>query len=151
MTSSSDSNDNQRIIVEITDEWTQTVVNKVIECKLNTLEAAEKCNIIPVNVNLILGQLLSQFSLMPELNLAYGELFSNKGLTFNAIQFDNKLPKDFSEEEFIRKSLKENCRAIPLTAITSRGNDFFCYVCPFPHGSTFVTENRTGSRRSWKW
>ena len=128
MTSSSDSNDNQRIIVEITDEWTQTVVNKVIECKLNTLEAAEKCNIIPVNVNLILGQLLSQFSLMPELNLAYGELFSNKGLTFNAIQFDNKLPKDFSEEEFIRKSLKENCRAIPLTAITSRGNDFFCYA-----------------------
>ena len=78
MTSAEESADNQIIIVEVEDNWTLNLVNKIITHK----ERLGKCNIIPVPVNRILGQILSQFSIMPELNTVYSELFSNKGAEF---------------------------------------------------------------------
>ncbi len=116
ITAAEDSSDNQKIIVEITDDWTDDLVKKIIACK----QVREKCNIIPVRVNQILGQLLSQFSLMPELNLVYKELFSNKGSAIFTEPFEIMEGKDF-----IPEYLREHRRAIPLTYMM--GDDGLAY------------------------
>ena len=110
--------DNQRIIVEITDDWTGELVDKIIERK----QVAGKCNIVPIRVNQLLGQLLAQICIMPELNLAYRELFSNKGATF---QVEERQVED--EEEYISGYLQNHLHAIPLTGMQSDGKDFFFY------------------------
>lgn len=111
------SDDDQKIIVEITDDWTWELVGKIIRSK----QVDGKCNIVPVRINRVLGQLLSQFSLMPELNLAYQELFSNRGATFYAVE--SKLQKD---EEYIPTYLSSNKHAIPLTFM-KYGKGAYCY------------------------
>lgn len=112
------SNDNQRIVVEITDEWTKELVERIIKCK----QVEGKCNIIPVDINNILGQILSQFSLMPELNYAYRELFSNKGDTFYA-QESSMAP----DTEFIPEYLKNHVNAIPLTHMISSNEKSYAF------------------------
>lgn len=111
--------DDQKIIVEIEDDWTYDIVAKIIERK----ERDEKCHIVPVRVNQVLGQILSQFSLMPELNLCYSELFSNKGDTF--YPYPHEL---VSDSEFISKTLSSNRRVIPLTIMNSRGKNYAYYA-----------------------
>ena len=114
------SDDNQRIVVEITDEWTRDLVERIIECK----QVDGKCNIIPVDINKILGQILSQFSLMPELNYAYRELFSNKGATFYAEE-SPMIP----DNEFIPEYFKNHKNAIPLThMVNSDGKSYTYYT-----------------------
>ena len=81
ITGADDSDDGQKIIVEISDGWTEELVKRIIKNKKLQQDNA-KSNIVPVPVNQILGQILAQFSLMPELNLAYRDLFSNKGSSF---------------------------------------------------------------------
>lgn len=115
ITSASSSYDNQKIIVEITDNWTLELVNKIIACK----QVQGKCNIIPVKVNQILGQILSQFSLMPELNFVYKEMFSNKGAAFFTEAFPPREGQDF-----VREYLKEHKHAIPLTYMMSGGQPY---------------------------
>ena len=66
--------DNQKVVVEIENEWTGDLVDKIIQAKLNL----DKCRVVPFRVHTVMGQLLSQFSLMPELNRVYSSLFSNK-------------------------------------------------------------------------
>ena len=117
ITSADYSNDNQRIVVEITDDWTRDLVNKIIDCK----QVDSKCNIIPVEINKILGQILSQFSLMPELNYVYRELFSNKGATF----FTKESTME-PDTEFIPRYLSNHKYAIPLTHMV--GNDSKSYA-----------------------
>lgn len=112
LTSKADSDDNQKIIVEITDNWTKELVGKIIKRK----QVDGKCNIIPVDVNHILGQILSQFSLMPELNLVYKELFSNKGAAF----FTEPFPV-IENVDFVTKYLSTHMHAIPLTHMESGG------------------------------
>lgn len=90
LTSAEDSDDKQKIIVEVEDDWTLSLVQTIISHK----ERGGKCNIVPVSVNRILGQILSQFSIMPELNLVYSELFSNKGAAF----YDEEINEDASTE-----------------------------------------------------
>ena len=114
--SAEDSADDQKIIVEVSDDWTGELVNRIISYK----QVEGKCSIVPVCVNRILGQLLSQFSLMPELNLAYRELFSNKGASFFA--------EDFSPDDnlaFISDYLDKHRYAIPLSGISDRKKYFF--------------------------
>ena len=119
ITSAQDSDDNQKIIVEISDEWTQDVVDKIIAYK----QVKGKCNIVPVRINQILGQILSQFSLMPELNLAYKELFSNKGVAFYA-----KEQRVFDDNSFITSYLKNHCNAIPLSSLETDEKTYFYYA-----------------------
>ena len=115
ITSAAESNDNQKIIVEIMDDWTHELIKKIIKCK----EVKEKCNIIPVQINKILGQILSQFSLMPELNMVYKELFSNKGAAF----FTE--PYEIDQEcDFVPTYLENHNRAIPLTHMISDGKAY---------------------------
>lgn len=78
ITSSQESDDDQKIIVEISDPWTEKLVEKIIHYK----QVRGKCNIVPIRVHEVLGRILSQFCLMPELNKVYTELFSNQGTTF---------------------------------------------------------------------
>ena len=118
ITSAEYSDDDQKIIVEITDDWTFDLVKKIIRCK----QVDGKCNIVPVAVNKILGQILSQFSLMPELNLAYRELFSNKGATFYADQTGLS-----DDRELIKGSLANNRHSIPLTVMKYKDGKSYAY------------------------
>ncbi len=111
--------DNQKIIVEISDDWTWELVQRIISYK----QVQGKCNIVPVRVNQVLGQILSQFSLMPELNLVYKELFSNKGATFFV---EEKKVSD--ESGYITEYLKNHRSAIPLTTLNSGDKDYFVYA-----------------------
>lgn len=118
ITAAQSSADNQKIIVEVTDDWTAELIDKIIKCK----QVDGKCNIVPVRVNQILGHILSQFSLMPELNLAYRELFSNKGATFYTEE-----QRTLDERKYIDEYLKEHRYAIPLTSMDSDGKPYFYY------------------------
>lgn len=106
------SDDDQKIVVEVEDDWTLELVNKIAAHK----QVDGKCNIIPVSVNRILGRLLSQFSLMPELNLAYKELFSNKGMTFYSKPYEGT-----DEAAFAAEYMRTHNSAIPLCLMRSGG------------------------------
>lgn len=119
ITAAESSFDNQRIIVEITDEWTGDLVNKIIKAKENK----GKCNIVPVVVNQVLGQILSQFCLMPELNDAYSELFSSKG-----VEFYTKAQEFEDEKQFIEKHFKNHNHSIPITVMKKDGKNHAYFV-----------------------
>ena len=119
ITSADYSLDHQKIIVEISDDWTWELVQRIIGYK----QVAGKCNIVPVRVNQVLGQILSQFSLMPELNLIYKELFSNKGTTFYV---EEKSVSD--ENAYITQYLANHIESIPLTTLSSGQKNYFVYA-----------------------
>lgn len=119
ITASTYSRDDQKIIVEITDPWTAALVDRIITYK----QREGKCNIVPVHINSVLGQLLSQFSLMPELNSVYRELFSNKGATFYS-----RRQEDRDEVAFSREYLKEHRYGIPLAIMENDGKNYCYYV-----------------------
>ena len=119
ITSSEFSEDNQRIIVEVTDDWTWNLVQKIIRSK----QVDGKCNIVPVRVNQILGELMAQFSLMPELNSIYNELLSNKGATFFTAPC-----KDSDELSYIKSSLNGNFHVVPLTVQSEKDRNYCYYM-----------------------
>jgi hypothetical protein len=113
ITAAESSLDDQRIIVEVTDVWTLDIVNKIIEAK----QVSQKCKIIPVRINQVLGQILSQFCIMPELNAVYSELFSNKGAEF----YSEKEERYEGETQFIESYLKGHNHALPITVRDEKG------------------------------
>ncbi len=119
ITSDESSANDQKIIVEITDSWTLELVNKIIEAK----QVKGKCNIIPVKVNEVLGQILSQFCLMPELNSVYSELFSNRGAEFHSERHPEQDEITFATEYF-----KHHNHALPITTMRSAGESYAFYV-----------------------
>ncbi|MBQ8682906.1 MAG: hypothetical protein IJ518_00135 [Clostridia bacterium] len=119
ITAAAYSADKQKIIVEITDDWTAELVDKIIAYK----QVEGKCNIVPVRVNQVLGHILSQFSLMPELNLAYRELFSNKGAAF----FAEEQPAE-EEINYLRQYLATHTCALPLTFMESHNQSYAYYA-----------------------
>jgi len=119
ITADESSADNQKIVVEITDAWTLELVQKIIEAK----QVDGKCNIIPVKVNEVLGQILSQFCLMPELNSAYSELFSNRGAEFHSVE------QPYQEEiDFAKKYFANHNHALPITTMKKGDSSFAFYV-----------------------
>ncbi len=135
ITAAQSSADNQKIIVEVTDDWTADLIDKIIKYK----QVEGKCNIVPVRVNQILGHILSQISLMPELNLAYRELFSNKGAAFYTE--DHTVT---SEREYIAEYLRNHRHAIPLTAMDSEGKQYFYYSAGSQKDITKTSEVKDG-------
>lgn len=118
MTADEDSADNQKIIVEVEDAWTEALVNQIISHKAGK-EKQQKCVIVPIPVNKVLGQILSQFSIMPELNTVYSELFSNRGAEF--FFRPHEWRDDVAED--MRKYMATHHHAIPLTLLeTASGN-----------------------------
>lgn len=120
LTANEQSADEQKIIVEIEDDWTFELVQKIMGQKENL----KKCNIIPVSVNRILGQMLSQFSIMPELNAVYSELFSNKG----AAIYSTKADSSSSESDLVSQTLQKNSNIVPLTKMHTRLGEYFYWV-----------------------
>lgn len=120
ITSRSTSNDDQKIVVEVENNWTGALVRKIINAK----QKLGKCRVVPFQVHNVMGQLLSQFSLMPELNLVYRELFSNKGASFYAM----KQEKPADPLRFVDFYLEHHRRAVPLTFITDHQTETdYCY------------------------
>ncbi len=118
ITSGEDSADAQTIIVEVEDNWTAMLVDRIIAHK----EKMSKCHIIPIYVNKVLGQILSQFSIMPELNTVYSELFSNRGAEF----FYQKHAWENDVAAATEQYLMTHRHAIPLTIMkTASGNHAF--------------------------
>ena len=109
ITAAEESADDQQIVVEVDDDWTLSLVNKIIEHKAHR----GKCTIVPIAVNRVLGQILSQFTIMPELNAVYSTLFSNKGAAF----FARSEPEAKDEAAFIEQYLATNRTAVPLTVM----------------------------------
>ena len=106
LTGAASSRDDQNIIVEITDDWTMKQVSQIIDFK----QVHGKCNITPININTVLGQILSQFTVIPELNSVYSELFSNYGASIYAT------PEGTVNESAISEFMGSHCYAIPLTS-----------------------------------
>ena len=120
--SASESADNQKVVVEVENEWTGDLVDKIIQAK----QRLDKCRVVPFRVHTVMGQLLSQFSLMPELNTVYSGVFSNKGTSFFAREQarpDNSI--DFSEDY-----LNTHRKALPLLFIRDdvTRQDYFYYM-----------------------
>ena len=120
ITAAETSADNQKIVVEVEDDWTAKLVERIIAHKENL----GKCNIVPVRVNKVLGQILSQFSIMPELNQVYSELFSNKGAAFYAMP----LPKDRDADSYCQTFLRDHHHAVPLSALETKLGRYCFYM-----------------------
>lgn len=102
------------VIVEIMDARTGKLVEDLIESRM----PLSGFHIVPMYINQISGQILSQFSLIPELSSVYGELFSNKGATiYSRIQEKNGDHRELLREEIVQFTdyLKDHVRAIPLS------------------------------------
>ena len=110
---------NQNIIIEITDLWTYDIVQRIISGK----ELGEKCNIVMFRVEKILGQLLAQLSITPELTYVYGDLFSNKGAAFYT-----EPARTDDEIGYIRNYLSTHKNAVPLTLLNRNGKSSFCFA-----------------------
>ena len=109
----------QNIIIEITDQWTYDIVQRIISGK----ELGEKCNIVMFQAEKFLGQLLAQISITPEMTRIYGSLFSNKGVTFytEPVQTDD-------ETGYIRDYLSDHTNAVPLALLDRNGKRCFCFA-----------------------
>lgn len=104
--------DVQKIIVEIDDNWTGELVEMIVRNKRD----GRVNNIYPLYVNRVLGQILSQFSIMPELNNVYNTLFSNKGASF----YTDRLVDDGTD--YVRSGLTGDLTSLPLAAADDRGS-----------------------------
>ena len=123
LTADLNSADNQKIIVEVEDVWTETLVKQIIEYKAGK-EKQQKCMIVPVPVNRVLGQILSQFSIMPELNTVYSDLFSNRGAEF----FFCPHKWEDNVAEAMQRYMETHHRAIPLTLLKTASGNHAYYV-----------------------
>jgi len=110
---------NRNLIIEITDQWTYDIAQRIISGK----ELGEKCNIVMFYAEKFLGQLLSQISITPEMTSVYGDLFSNKGAAIYA-----KPVKTDNETGYIRDYLSTHKNAIPLTSLTHNGESSFFFA-----------------------
>jgi len=112
--------DDQKVIVEVEDDWTLALVDTVIEHKARR----GRCNIVPVNVNFVLGQIFAQFSIMPELNIVYSALLSNRGAAFYTQAAG---PPALTEAQFVADYLESHLKAIPLTVMGGDDGRPYCY------------------------
>ena len=131
--------DNQKVVVEIENEWTGDLVDKIIRAKLNL----DKCRVVPFRVHTVMGQLLSQFSLMPELNKVYSSLFSNKGTSF----FARSQARPASDIDFAETYLNTHRRALPLLFIKDEmtREDFFYYMADSDKDIDITSDRATGT------
>ncbi|MDR0405308.1 MAG: hypothetical protein LBH54_00795 [Clostridiales bacterium] len=136
ITAAETSADNQQIVVELDDDWTLSLVKRIIAHKARK----GKCNIVPIAVNRILGQILSQFTIMPELNTVYSTLFSNKDASF----FVRRETEDKDENDFVKQFLAARGNAVPLTVM--KDADGICHSYYMADGERFAEEPRHGRK-----
>ena len=114
--------ENQKIVIEVEDDQTLALVETIMAHKAKT----GACSIVPVPVNRILGQIFSQFSIMPELNTVYSALFSNRGAAFFSQPCRDVAQKP-DEEAFVTEYLNSHLKALPLTVKTGADGNRCCY------------------------
>lgn len=116
-----DSAHEQKVVAEVEDDRTLALVDTVVAHKTRMGDDS----VVPVAVNRILGQIFSQFAIMPELNIVYSELFSNRGTSFYT---QPAADPSLSGDGFIREFLASHRRAIPLTVMEDDdGRRSCCY------------------------
>ena len=122
ITSKHSSNDNQKVVVEVDNDWTEKLVRKII----NSKQQLGKCRVVPFRVHKVMGQLLCQFALMPELNMVFRELFSNKGATFYAMPQTTPSVKT----DYVDSYLSTHHQAIPLSHMKDdlEGRNYYYYM-----------------------
>lgn len=111
ITGSEESRNHQQIIVEVNNDWTMDLVQHIIKQK----QKAGKSNIIAVPVNQILGDILAQIIIMPELNLVYNKLF-----TYRGAEFFTRPAKETDQNNFIQNYLPNHTHALPLTVMQNQ-------------------------------
>lgn len=117
----SKSNKTQAILVEVDDERTEELVNKIME--FNIEEGND--HIIPISYDKLHGNTDCQIAIMPELNSVFNLLFSNKGSRFISKHISQELSGN-NENEFVETHLKNNCHSIPLAVMdTAEGKKAF--------------------------
>lgn len=109
----------KNIIIESKDSWTLKMTKHIIEKE----EISNKNIIQTISSDYILGEILAQIWLMPELNLVYDELFSYNGAEFYSKEYDKK-------NDLIEEILDRNSKVIPLTTIKNKrtGKEEMFYV-----------------------
>ena len=120
LVSEKDSIIKQMVVVEVENDWTLSLVKTVIR----QVKSKGGCNIIPVAANHILGQVFSQFAIMPELNLVYSTLFSNKGVSLYVKATDDYA---LTDTEFISEYIENHFEAIPLAIIHDEDGMLYRY------------------------
>ena len=133
LTTEDDAVSHQQIVVEVEDERTLALVNTIVGHKARK----GKCNIVPLPVNRLLGEIFSQFAIMPELNVVYSTLFSNKGASFFAHTTEDS---SLSEAEFISGYMDSHSKAIPLTVMRNDDNQLNCYYMSVNELDIYATE-----------
>ena len=112
--------DGQKVVVETEDDKTLDMVDTIIAHKTRGGGDA----IMPVEVNRILGQIFSQFTVMPELNLVYSALLSNEGAAFYTRPSEDE---SLTGGHFASQCLDANLKAIPLTVMRGGDCKAHCY------------------------
>jgi len=120
LVSEKDSTISQTVVVEVENDWTLKLVKTIIE----QMKRKGGCNIVPVAANHILGQVFSQFAIMPELNLVYNTLFSNKGVSLFVKATDDY---ELSESDFISEYIDNHFEAVPLTIVHDEDGKLYRY------------------------
>ncbi len=113
------SGNNQQIIVEVSNDWAMDLARHIIRQKQRT----GKSNIIAVPVNTILGDILAQVLIMPELQLVYNELFSYRGA-----ELFTKTVAVTDENNFIANHLASHSRSLPLTVMENHALQTAYYI-----------------------
>lgn len=116
ITSLENSRDNQEIVVETEDDQTPKLVEIIKKHK----SMKGKCSIEILPASKILGQLLSQVSITPELNDVYDTLFSNKGPRFSSKDISKTDYQNNTQDEYVTigRILESNAdNIIPLTVM----------------------------------
>ncbi len=108
----------QKVVVEVTDDWTEGVVNEIITCK-----NSDKIRIVAVPVNQLFGNIFTQFAIMPKLNAIYTDLFSNEGVEFFSKESDFNC-----EADFVLSHLETHTHTIPLTTRNFNGEFYDIYI-----------------------
>ncbi len=119
----------QKVVVEVTDDWTEGVINEIISCKNN-----DKVRIIAVPVNQLFGNIFTQFAIMPKLNAIYTDLFSNEGVEFfsQISEFDN-------ETDYVLSHLQTHTHTIPLTIRNFLNTPYSIYIGRMEQDVNYIT------------
>lgn len=102
----------QTIIVESADQWTKSLIEDI--------HAESEDEIVAVSTNEILGKMLAQISIMPELNDIYGELMSHKGNEFYSMATTYAADDKYSG---IEAFLDTHAHGVPLNIMEVDGEN----------------------------
>lgn len=103
----------QSVIVEAVDQWNKHLIDDI--------EAEARASILGVSTNELLGKMLAQISIMPEINRVYGELMSHRGSEFYSLP--SSYPAD-DKYTGIEEFMADHAHCIPLNIMDMEGQSY---------------------------